>query len=164
MEDETRLHIHSDWQHLAQHVLQVARRWEKLWTDALAEIGETLDLQDLDDSSVALIWHLRWLVPLAEELQKHPVLHKLFPVVHHANIDLRLKENLHLPGVLLYAPSAEMFEATLLTISAAGDTSAVPLGRGDIQAIAYLLEKLVQKAANEKSCIPFYYHTRCATG
>lgn len=147
MEDEGSLHIHSEWQHLAQHVLQVAQRWEKLWTDALAETGEKFDLQDFEDASVALIWHLRWLVPLAEELQQHSILHNLFPFVHHAVIDLRFKKHSHYPGVYLYAPSAGVFEAALLTISAAGNTVTVPLGKGDSLVIAHLLEELVQTEA-----------------
>ena len=142
MEEVLAFHLQGDWQHLPEQVLKVAQSWQTFWTDVYAQTGETFSL-DSSGSNTDFIKHLLWLILLAEELQRPPKLHGLFPVVHHAMIDLQFTSGSYKPSIGLFAPVEGVFKATqIITVSPVFTT--VEIGRGDAATVSDLIEKFIE--------------------
>ena len=100
-------------------------------------------MEDGSASHVVFIWHLLWLIPLAEVLQQHSKLHSLVPVVHHAVLDLRFTSGSQERSISLYSPVPGTFRATLVT-TFPPDPNTVAMGEGDAATVAHLIEKYVE--------------------
>lgn len=75
--------VGDDWETLPELVKEVAEPWRLM----LQEAGEVLE--PIEGNLAYFVQHLLWLVPLAETLKQRPELRALFPLVHHAVIELR---------------------------------------------------------------------------
>jgi hypothetical protein len=80
--DTNELFTGDSWEYLPQRVKQTGEPMLEI----LREFG---DDSDIEGGITEFVKHLLWLVPLAEVLRQRTELHELYPLIHHAVIELK---------------------------------------------------------------------------
>ena len=130
-----------DWRTLPKQVRQYGDYWHSLICEAAGQ-------PDLEPDE--FIQHVFWLVPLAQALQKHASLERLYPFIHHAVLDLRPVPDRSVAGesIMLYARAEGQFEATRVKHnSSTGQSEREELAAGDAEHIATAVAQAVTTVA-----------------
>jgi hypothetical protein len=138
--DTNELFTGDSWELLPQRVEQIG---EPL-LEILRDFG---DDSDSEEGIARFLKHLFWLLPLAEVLKQRTELHYLYPLVHHAVIELkRLPHSVpQQKGFTFYAEAKEFF--TLSEFEWQSPTSnyrSQEIGRGSADEVVDLLVKILE--------------------
>jgi hypothetical protein len=130
-----------DWCDLPNQVRQYGDYWHRLVCEAAGQ-------PDLEPDE--FVQHVYWLVPLAQALQKHASLQRLYPFIHHAVLDLRPVPDRSVAGesIMLFARAPGHFDATRVKHSSTtGQSEREELAVGEAQHVAAAVAQAVTTAA-----------------